>query len=163
MSTQPSADNIITRHVLWSLGGGLILVPLFDIAAVTAIQMDMLKQLAELYDADYSNSSGKAFVSALAGSTVARLGASMINAVPGIGTAIGGVTMSVMSGASTYAIGQVAVTTSRRRMACRRGTSARPAAHMPRRWTRVSESWPTWRSRPRPRLTPTSHWRSWAN
>ena len=43
-----TADEIIRSHVLWALGAGLMPVPLFDIAAVTAVQMDMLKQLAEL-------------------------------------------------------------------------------------------------------------------
>ncbi len=92
------------------MGAGLIPIPLFDIAAVTAIQMDMLKQLAELHGVDYSSSMGKGFVSALTGSTLARMGASAIKLIPGIGTFIGGVSMSVMSGASTYAVGQVAST-----------------------------------------------------
>ena len=90
------------------MGGGLILVPLFDIAAVTAIQTDMLKELSELYEADFSRATGKRFVSALTGSTFVRLGASLFKVVPGVGTILGGVSMSVMSGASTYAVGQVA-------------------------------------------------------
>ena len=103
-------DEIVQLHVLWSMGAGLMPVPLFDIAAVTAVQMDMLKQLAEAYDVDYSGSSGKGFVSALTGSTVARIGASLVKAVPVMGTVIGGISMSVLSGASTYAVGQVAIT-----------------------------------------------------
>ena len=83
-------------------------IPLFDIASVTAVQMDMLKQLADEYDADYSSSSGKAFVSALTGSTLARFAASAIKIFPGVGTVAGGISMSVMSAASTYALGQVA-------------------------------------------------------
>jgi hypothetical protein len=47
-------------------------------------------------------------VSALTGSTFARLSASLFKAVPGVGTIIGGLSMSVMSRASTYAVGQVA-------------------------------------------------------
>jgi uncharacterized protein (DUF697 family) len=91
MSEQQPADDIIKSHVVWALGGGLIPVPLFDIAAVTAIQMDMLKQLADLYEVEFSASTGKSFVSALTGSTFARIGASLIKAVPGIGTVIGGI------------------------------------------------------------------------
>ena len=110
MSKEQQADKVIGSHVVWALGGGLIPVPLFDIAAVTAIQMDMLKQLADTYEVEFSSSTGKAFVSGLTGSTFARLGASLIKAVPGIGTIIGGISMSAMSGASTYAVGQVAKT-----------------------------------------------------
>ena len=108
MGKDRKADEIITGHVVWSLGAGLMPVPLFDIAAVTAVQMDMLKQMAELYEADFSKATGKTFVSALTGSTFARIGAPVIKAVPGLSTVVGGVSMSVMSGASTYAVGQVA-------------------------------------------------------
>jgi uncharacterized protein (DUF697 family) len=91
------------------MGAGLIPVPFLDFAAVTAIQIDMLQQLANLYEIDYSNSTGKTFVSALAGSTLAKLGASLVKSIPGIGTVLGGISMSVLSGASTYAIGQVVI------------------------------------------------------
>jgi uncharacterized protein (DUF697 family) len=105
-----AADKIVRSHVIWSLGAGLIPVPLFDLAAVTAIQLDMLKQLADLYEADFSQSRGKAFVSALTGSTFAKIGASLVKTIPGIGTVLGGLSMSVLSGASTYAVGQVVIT-----------------------------------------------------
>jgi uncharacterized protein (DUF697 family) len=90
------------------MGAGLIPIPLLDIAAVTSIQIDMLKQLAFVYDVDFSASSGKAFVTALTGSTLAALGASLVKALPGVGTVLGGLSMSALSGASTYGVGQVA-------------------------------------------------------
>ena len=103
------AEQIIINHVIWSLGAGLLPIPLFDIAAVTAIQIDMLKNLAALYEVDYSKSTGKAFVSALTGSTFAKIGSSFVKAIPGLGQIIGGISMSVLSGASTYGIGQVII------------------------------------------------------
>lgn len=109
MDQREEASEIIRKHVLWALGAGLLPLPLLDIAAVTAVQLDMLKQLADLYEADYSNARGKAFVSALTGSTLAALGASLIKAIPGIGSVIGVLSMPVLSGASTYAVGEVAV------------------------------------------------------
>ena len=108
MKLKAEAEQIIKSHVLWAMGAGLIPLPLVDIAAVTAIQLDMIKQLAKLYEADYSASSGKAFVSALASSTLSAIGASVVKILPGIGTVLGGVSMSVLSGASTYAVGHVA-------------------------------------------------------
>jgi uncharacterized protein (DUF697 family) len=108
MSKQSGAEGIIRSHVLWAMGGGLIPVPLVDLAAVTAIQLDMLQQLAHLYGVDYTQSTGKAFVSALTGTTLARLGASFIKTIPGVGSLLGGASMSLLSGASTYAVGQVA-------------------------------------------------------
>ncbi len=108
MKMQAEAEQIIKSHVLWAMGAGLIPIPLVDIAAVTGIQLDMIKQLARLYEVDYSASSGKAFISALVGSTLAALGASAVKIIPGIGTVLGVVSMSVLSGASTYGVGQVA-------------------------------------------------------
>ena len=108
MSKDQKAEKIISNHVLWSMGGGLIPLPLFDIVAVTAIQADMVKELASVYGVDHSDAGCKAFVTGLTGSTFARIGASFLKAVPGIGTVVGGLSMSVMSGASTYAVGHVA-------------------------------------------------------
>ena len=101
-----SAEKIIKEHVLWSLGAGFVPVPLLDVLAVSAIQLDMLKQLCRAYQIDYSESSGKSMLSAVAGSSLARVGASMLKAIPGIGTMLGAVSMPVLSGASTYAMGQ---------------------------------------------------------
>ena len=103
------AQSIIRSHVLWAMGGGLIPIPLVDFAAVTAIQLEMLQQLSELYEVPYSKSNGKTFVSALTGTTIARLGASLIKAIPGVGSVLGGASMAIASGASTYAVGKVAI------------------------------------------------------
>jgi len=109
MQTHLETDRVLRSHVLWAMGGGLIPIPLLDIAAVTGIQLDMIKQLAALHDVDYSKESGKAFISALTGSTFAAIGASLFKAIPGVGSILGGLSMSALSGASTYAVGQVAV------------------------------------------------------
>ncbi len=103
------ADAIIKKHVLFSMGGGLIPIPLLDMAAVTALQVSMLEQLADVYDIGFNRSIGKSFIGGLTGSLAAKLGASLIKIIPGVGSLIGGVAMSAMSGASTYAVGQVAI------------------------------------------------------
>ena len=104
---EKAADDIILNHVLFSLGAGFVPVPLLDVVAVSAVQLDMLRQLSRLYDIPFQEESGKSIISAIAGGVAARMGASMVKAIPGIGTLLGGVSMSVLSGASTYAIGQV--------------------------------------------------------
>ena len=109
MSRRPAAEKIINAHIVWAIGAGFVPVPILDIAAVTAIQLDMLKQLSTLYGVSYTESEGKVWLSALTGSLAARIGANALKLIPGIGTLIGGVSMSALSGASTYAIGQVAI------------------------------------------------------
>jgi len=56
----------------------------------------------------WSMGEGKAIVTSLTSSTVARLGAaSVVKLIPGIGTILGGITVSSFAGASTYALGEV--------------------------------------------------------
>ncbi|MDF1752550.1 MAG: DUF697 domain-containing protein [Verrucomicrobiales bacterium] len=105
---EEKAHQIVKDHVLCSMGAGLIPIPLVDIASVTAIQVDALKKLAGLHGVDITDGNAKAIATGLAGSTLARLGASAIKLVPGVGTVAGGLTMAGLSGASTYAICQVA-------------------------------------------------------
>src|SRR5690242_8171823 len=107
--TRAKANRIINQHILWSIGAGLVPVPLLDIAAVSGIQLDMLKQLSSHYGVSYSESEGKVWLSALSGSILARVAANAVKLIPGIGSIIGGLSMSALSGASTYALGQVAV------------------------------------------------------
>jgi uncharacterized protein (DUF697 family) len=104
---QQAAERVVKQHVIWSVGAGLVPVPVVDFVAVTGIQIDLIHQLCALYGVNFEESKGKVWVGALTGGAVARLGASAIKAIPGIGSLIGGLSMSIASGASTYAVGQV--------------------------------------------------------
>jgi uncharacterized protein (DUF697 family) len=101
-------DPIIRDHVLYAMGAGLIPIPMIDVAAVTAVQLDMIRQLCKKNGVDFNETQGKAWVAALTGSTLSRLAAGVVKLIPGVGTILGGVTMSILSGASTYAVGRVA-------------------------------------------------------
>jgi len=102
------ANSIIRHHIMLSMGAGFIPLPLVDILAVTAIQLDMIKQLCRVYGVKYSETQGKAIVSALTSSSMARIAArGAIKVIPGIGTILGGVAVTVATGASTYALGEV--------------------------------------------------------
>lgn len=102
------AETIIRNHVIWSLGAGFIPVVFADVLAVTALQLDMIRQLCRVYEVDFSETQGKAVITSLTSSTLARLGAtSVTKVIPVVGTLIGGVTNSVFAGATTYALGEV--------------------------------------------------------
>lgn len=105
--TDSKADKIIKRSTYWATGAGVLPIPVGDLIAVAAVQLDMLKQLSNHYGKDYSEIRGKAFIAALNGSILARVGASMFKTLPVIGPLVGGVSMGVLSGASTYALGHV--------------------------------------------------------
>lgn len=101
------AETIIRNHVVMSMGAGIIPIMIVDIVAVTALQVDMVRQLCQLYQVDFEENKGKALISSITASTVARAGArSLVKALPGIGWMIGGVTVSLFAGASTYGLGK---------------------------------------------------------
>lgn len=102
-----SANSIIKNHMIWSMGAGFIPVPIADLFAVSAIQLDMIRQMCKLYEVDFKQTEGKAVITALTGSGLARLGARAVKFIPGVGSILGGITMSVLSGASTFALGEV--------------------------------------------------------
>lgn len=101
------ADSIIKNHMIWSMGAGFIPIPIADLFAVSAIQLDMIRQLSKLYEVDFKQTEGKAIITSLTTSGIARLGARAVKFIPGVGSILGGITLAVLSGASSYALGEV--------------------------------------------------------
>jgi len=100
------ADKVVESAVTWSMGAGLIPIPVADIVAVTSVQIVMVRQLAETYKVDYNEANLKSWLTALSGGVLPKLGAGFIKMIPGIGSIIGGVSMAILSGGSTYASGK---------------------------------------------------------
>jgi len=101
------SNSIIKNHMIWSMGAGFIPIPIADFFAVSAIQLDMIRQLCKVYEIDFKETEGKAVITALTGSGLARLGARAVKFIPGVGSVLGGITLAVLSGGSTYALGEV--------------------------------------------------------
>lgn len=102
------ADSVIRSHVLLSMGSGFIPFPMGDVLAILALHLDMVRQLCRVYDVPFRESQGKAVISALTTTTISRMGArSLVKLIPGVGTIAGGIAVSVIAGASTYALGEV--------------------------------------------------------
>ena len=102
-----SAELVIKNHMIWSMGAGFIPVPLLDFAAISYIQLDMIRQLAKIYEVDFKETEGKAIITSLTSAGLAKAGAARaIKFIPIIGSYLGGVATAVLSGASTYAIGE---------------------------------------------------------
>ena len=104
------ASKLVDRFALWSGVAGLIPVPLVDVATVGGLQIQMVRRLSHIYDVDFSANRGKALIASLAGSLIPATSgigaASMLKAVPIIGTIAGGFVMPVLSAGATYAIGK---------------------------------------------------------
>lgn len=107
------ASSIIKTYMGWSAGAAFLPLPYVDLAAVTAIQVKMVADLAAIYEVPFSRNAVKSIVAGLIGSTLpsalARGASSLIKAIPGVGTFLGAVTAPAFSTASTYAIGRVFV------------------------------------------------------
>lgn len=102
------AESAVRNHVIWSMGAGFIPIPIADFVAVAAVQLDMIRTISNIYGVDFKETEGKALVTSLTGSGLSRLGANaLLKLIPGFGSMLGGVSMSIVSGASTYALGQV--------------------------------------------------------
>lgn len=104
------ADQIIQNYVVASGAAGFF-IPIAgaDMLAIGSIQMKMLKDLCDLFDEPFENMRSQAFMCTISGAVTARLGATIIKAIPGVGTALGGISMAMTGGASTYALGQTFV------------------------------------------------------
>lgn len=105
--TKNDIDKIITSHLIYSMTAGAIPVPVVDFVAITAIQIDMIKQIADFHGADYDKDKGKSLASSLVGTSLAKIGASAAKSIPGIGTLLGISSQVIFAGASTYALGRV--------------------------------------------------------
>ncbi|MEH6630613.1 MAG: DUF697 domain-containing protein [Halopseudomonas aestusnigri] len=105
------AENEVKDYVAASVAASIVPIPVFDIAAVIAIQLRMIQRLSDLYGRPFSDNMARNTLSALAGGvlgyTAGKLvAASAFKLIPGIGWAVGMVSMPIVSGASTYAIGR---------------------------------------------------------
>ena len=107
------ASKLIRKHVIVVMGVSLVPVPLFDLLALSGVQLKMLHSLAKLYEVPFSKNLGKSSIASLLGgvmpTSTAMILASFAKAVPGLGTATGIISVSLLGGATTYAIGSVFV------------------------------------------------------
>ena len=89
---------------------GLVPVPVLDAVAVGGLQIQMVRRISQIYDVDFSENRGKALIANLAGSMIPATSgigaASVLKAVPVIGTIAGGFVMPALSAGATYAIGK---------------------------------------------------------
>lgn len=106
-------DSLSKNHILSSMGVGLVPIPVVDIVGALAVQLNLIKKLSIEYGVPFEQDRSKAILTSLLGGLfpVAAGGVviSLLKFVPIIGQTAGAVTMPVMLGAATYAVGKVFV------------------------------------------------------
>jgi uncharacterized protein (DUF697 family) len=107
------ARKIIERHRTYAAVGGLLPLPVVNIAGVTAINVRMVQQLCELYQVPFRRDRARALIVSLVGGAApagfgAATSSTLMWIVPG-GLLVGLGVSALAAGALTRAIGQVFV------------------------------------------------------
>lgn len=110
---KPMADDIIRKRMYAAVGAGFVPIPIFDILALSGIQIEMVSRLSRLYEIPFKKSIVKTAISALVGGVLPVVAtpmlASLVKLIPIVGYTTSVLTMSATGAASTYAIGKVFV------------------------------------------------------
>ncbi len=105
------ANGIVKNRMIASVGAGLIPFPVVDVVALTAIQLDTVRALSKIYDVKFIKDAGKTAITSLTGGIFPVAAApwlgSVVKTVPVVGQLMGAISMPVLAGASTYAVGKV--------------------------------------------------------
>lgn len=105
-------DQVVKRYMILSLACGLVPVPVVDMAALGAIQLQMLARLAKSYGVEFSEQRATVLVGTLlgAGGPAAATAASSrlaAHLIPVGGALVAGLSAALFAGASTFAVGRV--------------------------------------------------------
>jgi uncharacterized protein (DUF697 family) len=109
--TSESSETIIRKHVLISMGVGLIPIPAADMIGITASQLSMIRKLSEKYGIPFKQNLAKSILTSLISSigvhTLATGSVSqLMRAIPVVGGILSTLTFSGFGGALTYAVGK---------------------------------------------------------
>ena len=104
-------DKLVRQHMIAAFGAGLVPIPFIDLAAMTGVQINLVRKIAARFGVPFSHNAVKSIVGALVGGAVPAYSApplsSLVKAIPVAGGLIGMVTMPAVSSAMTYAVGYV--------------------------------------------------------
>ena len=100
--------------MLGAVVAGAIPSTVFDVVAITGIQLKLLHSLSNLYNVPFKKEWGKSAVASLfggLGATSIATGTfgSFVKMIPVVGSLVGLVPLPIMAGAFTYAVGKIFV------------------------------------------------------
>lgn len=109
-----AAMEIVRRNMLWSAGAGVIPVPLLEFAAITAVEVKLIKELADHYGQPYRKDLAKGVALSLIGSlgsvTLGKMVAlSSLRIIPVLGPVVAVAALPGVAAAITYAVGKVCI------------------------------------------------------
>lgn len=106
------AQEITRRHVLWALGAGVVPFPIVDVVAVMAVHVKMLKEFSDLYGVEFKEGVATKLLGNLLSSIGivgigSAIGGSLAKLVPVIGSTLGFISVPVIAGMATHAVGRI--------------------------------------------------------
>jgi len=114
LTSDQKAMALVNSYVPWSVGAGLLPLPVVDMVALAAVQLRMLSKLSGMYGVPFMENGVKSIVSSLLGTVIStNIGASLgslVRVIPFVGPVIGIAALPTLYSAATYAIGRVFVT-----------------------------------------------------
>jgi uncharacterized protein (DUF697 family) len=99
------AERIVQRYAKYSASAGLVPLPIVDVAAITAVQVSMVKALSAHYGVAYSRERGKTLVAALIGGLMPSLAGHQV--LKAVGPLAGMASVSGFAFAATGTIGRM--------------------------------------------------------
>ena len=106
-------DKVIRSSVYASMGVGIVPIPFFNIAAVTASSIVMTRNLSKLYGVEFKEGIAKKVIASVVGAGVGVFASgpveSLVGAVPLIGLPLVIATRPALNGMTTYALGRMFV------------------------------------------------------
>lgn len=108
------AERILENSMAASMGLGILPLPLLDTAGIMGIQLYMIRELSKTYEVEFSLIRSQAFVTSLIGgvgsvSIATGLFGSLVKMIPVFGGVAGALTLPVIAGAATYALGRLCI------------------------------------------------------
>ena len=107
-------DKAIRTGVYTAAGLGIVPIPLFNAATVTASNVLLARKLAGIYGVDFKEGVAKKIIASMIGAGTSTLATplviSLVSQIPFLGTPLSVVTMPVLNGMTTYALARMFVT-----------------------------------------------------
>ena len=108
---EEQADQLIKRYAMFGTATGLIPTFGLDVAALTAVQVKMIKDLSELYGYDMNDQMVRTTlttgVTALAGRLITGIATTLTKTFSPLKFLIGGATQAALSGFLTLEVGKI--------------------------------------------------------
>jgi len=104
--------KLLQYHTWAAMAVGLVPLPMVDFAGVMVIQLNLIRKLAQEYHVKFFEGTVENVISALIGAVIPAgasksIAASLSQLIPGIGHTVSVITMPILGGATTYAVGKV--------------------------------------------------------